>query len=124
MLLWRCAFVPEEGNENDLPDEAEEAEPEMCVICHDCMLADDVLLRLVCGHVYHHDCCLRWANAAGMAQADADMPCPMRCHLARVANAANPNAGNANPANPNDADNGLNTPSGFRSKKGTPSEFL
>ena len=100
-------FVPEEGNENDLPDEAEEAEPEMCVICHDCMLlAEDVLLRLVCGHVYHYDCCLRWANAAGMAQADADMPCPMRCHLARVANAANPNAGNANPANPNDADNG------------------
>ena len=59
----------------------------ICVICHELLLATDgpnEILQLNCGHRYHLECCSRWAAAAGFRMGE-DMPCPLRCHLARQA---------------------------------------
>ncbi|CAJ1345685.1 unnamed protein product, partial [Effrenium voratum] len=52
------------------------AEPEMCLICHDCLLEKPVSVP-ECGHAYHRDCLASW-----LAQSKGECPqCKQRCSL-------------------------------------------
>eukprot|EP00449_Zooxanthella_nutricula_P043746 CAMPEP_0198595296 /NCGR_PEP_ID=MMETSP1462-20131121/141732_1 /TAXON_ID=1333877 /ORGANISM="Brandtodinium nutriculum, Strain RCC3387" /LENGTH=220 /DNA_ID=CAMNT_0044326931 /DNA_START=52 /DNA_END=711 /DNA_ORIENTATION=+ len=63
--LWPSRF-------DELPaDAAERFDDSSCSICLCDYEADDVVIVLPCGHVFHMDCCTEWVRKADL--------CPFRC---------------------------------------------